>query len=130
MNFVELEHGAEQIWEPLFTNPLPESTKRVRLISPTPSAGLLTFAVKVQFVPHPSVAPEVTPLTVSYSRFGVPSATVTSSTVKTHLFSESKHSFVVVPRLAGYPASVLYPWLSVVLNLNSLFPISPESKVA
>src|SRR3989304_3463815 len=102
VNFVVVEHGFEHIWLSLSTKPPPVFRRRVRLMSPAPSAGLLTFTEKVQFVPHPSVAPEVTALTVSFSRTGVPVAATTSSIVNIQSVPESKHSFVAVPKVEGF----------------------------
>src|SRR3989344_9613193 len=99
------------------------------MMAPAPSGGLLTFTAKVQFVPQPAVAPEVTPFTVSAARVGAPVAATTAVIVNTQSFPESRHSFVLVPNVEGFPASVLKPALSVALNLNSLFPTSASSKV-
>src|SRR3989304_9879112 len=75
VNFVDVEQGPVQFIVSLTTKPPPESTKRVKLMSPAPSTGLLTFTLKVQFVPQPSVASDCCPLTVSFARTGVPEAT-------------------------------------------------------
>ena len=51
---------------------------------------MLTFTANVQFVPQPSLAHEVCPLTVSLTRSGVPSATITLVISNTQLFPESR----------------------------------------
>ncbi len=72
---------------------------------PAPPAGLLTFTENAQFgFPHPSVAPEVTPLTVSYSRLGAADEVTTSVITNAQSLPVSRHSFVVVPIVEGFPA--------------------------
>ena len=127
-NCFGLLHGAVQICLPICLSPSPVFTSRVRLISPAPPWDLFTYTENVQFVPQPSVAPDVTPLTFSSVRIGAPVAVDTAVIVNIQSFSESRHSFVIVPNVEGFPACIILT-PSVALNLNSLFPISASAKV-